>query len=63
MFSIEEEFDASVITIVDNDAKYEDFQIIVSDDVVFLAVTTAAAASVGTFTVAAVEADEKIEFL
>lgn len=35
MFSIEEEFDASVITIIDNDAKYEDFQIIVSDNVVF----------------------------
>lgn len=35
MFSIEEEFDATVITIVDNSATYEDYQVILGEDVVY----------------------------
>ena len=36
MFSIETEYDHTIITIVDNKGKYEDVQYIVSDDKVYI---------------------------
>jgi len=36
MFSIENEFDHTIITIVDNDNKQEDAQVIMSDEYVYI---------------------------
>jgi hypothetical protein len=36
MFSIENEFDHTIITIVDNDNKQEDVQVIMSDEYVYV---------------------------
>lgn len=36
MFSIENEFDHTIITIVDNDAKQEDVQVIMTDEYVYV---------------------------
>ncbi len=36
MFSIENEFDHTIITVVDNDAKQEDVQVIMTDEYVYV---------------------------